>query len=458
MKQMMNVAYLRCSSEMQSTEHQLNSVKEYAKKNDITIDKIITDEGISAYSKSASSRAGMTEVLHLGHQGKIENLIIFESSRLSRRGIAEGLSLIEELTRCGVTIHSVMDGGIINQSEIDEIMNSFRFWMNRKSSKETSERIKSSKKLCRQQGKYLGGKVLTGFKVVDGKEVVDEEAKEEVIQMFDDYKNFGGGYTIKKYNINHHQILLQKLKNKKYIKIIGEAKFNQVQKLIKSRTTARHGNITRGTNKTDVPYESLLYHSCGRKLVIDRNKKGEPFFRCKQCKGNPDITVKKSFVGIPLMNNIDREIMEILNTLDKDKLEERYNNRCTKDKSIISYKIKELNNLLKSKDKALKLANAKLERYIMEDASDNMIKAVSDMIAKVKDELNDIQIKLEKKQNELNNINIEDKTHAEIINKILEIKDLYAGASNIKKKAILNVLIKKVVVRDIDDFDIYLNI
>ena len=59
---------------------------------------------------------------------------------------------------------------------------------------------------------------------------------------------------------------------------------------------------------------------------------------------------------------------------------------------------------------------------------------------------------------ELYNIDMEYKTHALIINKILEIKDIYARADNIKKKAILNVLIKKVVVRDIDDFDIYLNI
>lgn len=154
MKQMMNVAYLRCSSEMQSTEHQLNSVKEYAKKNDITIDKIITDEGISAYSKSASSRAGMTEVLHLGHQGKINNLIVFESSRISRRFI-EGQTLIDELTKCNVSIHSVMDNRIINQEEIDQLYNSFKFFMNQKASKETSERIKSSKKLCRQQGRYL---------------------------------------------------------------------------------------------------------------------------------------------------------------------------------------------------------------------------------------------------------------------------------------------------------------
>ena len=454
----MNVAYLRCSTDLQDVQHQENSINDYAKKNNLTIDKIIKDEGISAYSKDVTARKGFQEILHLAHLGQINNLIVFESSRISRQFI-EGQTLIDELTKCNVSIHSVVDNRIINQNELDQLFNSFKFFMNQKASKETSERIKSSKKLCKSQGRYLGGKILVGFKVDEnGFEVIDEDKKDEVIQMFDDYIAYGGGYTIKKYKFSHHQILLQKLKNKKYIKIVGEAKFNQVQKLIKSRTTARKGNTTRSTNKTDVPYEGLLYHICGRKLVIDRDKKGLPFFRCKKCKGDSTITVKKSFTGTALMNNIDREVMEILNTLDKEKLEERYNSRCSKDKTIIKHRIKELNNLLKNKEKALKLSNAKLERYIIENASDNMIEAISNVIAELKSAINEIDTELEKKQEILSSIIYNDKAHEEMIDKILEIKDIYTRADNIKKKAILNVLIKKVVIRNIDDFDIYLNI
>ena len=246
----MNVIYLRVSTDLQDTQHQENSCKEYAKRNDIAIDKIYRDEGISAYSKDVSARKSFSEILHLAHQGKIQHLVVFESSRISRR-FAEGITIIEELTRCGVLVHSVVDNRIINKEDLDQLFNSFKFFMNQKASRETSDRIKSSKKLCKEQGRYLGGKILTGFKVDEnGFEVVDEDKKDEVIQMFDDYIHYNGGYTIKKYKFSHHQILLQKLKNKKYIKIVGEAKFNQVQKLIKSRTTARKGNITNGTNKT----------------------------------------------------------------------------------------------------------------------------------------------------------------------------------------------------------------
>lgn len=452
-----NVAYLRCSTDIQDVKHQENSIQDYCTKNNIIIDKVIKDEGISAYSKDVTYRKGFQEVLHLGHQGKIDNLVVFESSRISRRFI-EGQTMIDELTKCNVTIHSVMDNGVINQSELDQLFNSFKFFMNQKASKETSERIKSSKKLCKEQGRYLGGKVLRGFKVVDGFEVVDEDTKDEIIEMFNDYIHYGGGYTIKKYKYSHHQILLQKLKNDKYKKIVGESKFNQVQKLIKGRTTARKGNVTNRTNKTDVLFEGLLYHSCGKKLVIDRNRKNEPFFRCKSCKGNPDIVIKKSFVGLPLMNNINDEVMNILNELDRNKLQEKYDNKCNKNKSLLEYRIKELENSLKNKEKALKLSNSKLQGYILNDANDNIIEAISNVISDIKEEISSISKELEKKQDELNSIQLEDNAHIELIDKILEIKDIYIGANNIKKKAILNVLVNKVVVRDIEDFDIFLNI
>ena len=90
-----NVAYLRCSTDIQDVKHQENSIQDYCTKNNIIIDKVIKDEGISAYSKDVTYRKGFQEVLHLGHQGKIDNLVVFESSRISRRFI-EGQTMIDE--------------------------------------------------------------------------------------------------------------------------------------------------------------------------------------------------------------------------------------------------------------------------------------------------------------------------------------------------------------------------
>lgn len=65
---MMNIAYLRCSSTEQDTAHQESSIIAYAQRNNITIDRIIKDEGISAFRKDVSARDGFLEVLQLAHK------------------------------------------------------------------------------------------------------------------------------------------------------------------------------------------------------------------------------------------------------------------------------------------------------------------------------------------------------------------------------------------------------
>lgn len=458
---MKNVAYLRVSTNEQDVNHQKSSIQDYCARNNITLDKIIADEGISAYSTDISQRSGLQQILHLAHEGSIDNLIIFESSRLSRQFL-QGQMIINELTQCGVTIHSVTEG-ILNQNELDEIMNSFRFFMNKKASQETSARVKSAKKMLRDKGLHQGHRVLWGFKVVDKKEVIDEEKEDLVKKMFDIYIAHGSKKCIEFLKNNgmgnissHHQVLSQRLRNEKYIKIVGESTFKMAQQLLESRRTNKKGNNTKGLNRSDIIYEGLLFHgNCCRKLIIDKDRKANPIFRCRHCKGTPN---KKSFTGIPLMNNIDFEVMQILNTLDRKKLEERYNNRCSGKKKLITLRINELNNLLKSKQKALSLANAKLEKLILNEISENAITVIADKIVEIKEEIQNVSEELHKKEEELNNIQLTDKTHNELINKIIEIKDIYASATNEKKKVIVNILIKKIVVYDIDRFDIHLNI
>ena len=452
----MNIIYSRISkdSSYQDNSHQLSSCEAFCKKNNITIDKIITDENVSAYSKDINAREGFAEIIHLAEQGKLENLVVFETSRISRQFI-QGQTIIDEFTRKGIKIWSVVDNACVNQSELDQLMNAFKFWMNQKASKETSNRVKSQKALAKSEGKYLGHKIIPGFKVVDGYEVINEEEVPLVHKMFDTYINQGSKATMKELGIQYHQTLHKRLKNPKYIQIVGQSKFDLVQKLMNSR---RCNSITKGLNRSDVLFEGLLYHKfCGSKLTIYRDRKDRPLFRCRKCKGDETVNVKKSFAH-KIIDNLEQDIIEILDTLDHDKLVERYNSRCGKNKSIINYQINELNNLLKSKEKALKMANAKLERYIMQDVSDNIIENISNMITNVKSEINDIVAELEQNNQKLSSIIVEEQHQEDMIKQVLEIKDIYKSASNNKKKAILNLLIKKIEVEDIDKYDIYLNI
>ena len=134
-------------------QHQESSIIDYCRRNNIVIDRTIKDEGISAFRKDVSARDGFTEVLDMAQKGLIDNLIIFETSRISRNFI-EGQTVVDTLTKCNVKIHCVTDNAIINESELNQLMNAFKFFFNQKASKETGERVKSAQQFLRSQGKW----------------------------------------------------------------------------------------------------------------------------------------------------------------------------------------------------------------------------------------------------------------------------------------------------------------
>lgn len=458
--QLFNIAYLRCSTDEQDVTHQLSSIEKFCESQNIVIDKVVKDEGVSAYSKSAYERKGFSEIIHLAEENKINKLILFESSRLSRN-FHEGQNLIKFFSDKRVEIYSVVDGGIINATEVDELLNSIRYWINQKASKETSDRIKSQKKLAKSKGEFLGHPVPLGFKIENKHEIIDEDKRNFIIELFNTYINQSSRACIdllKTIGIKaNHQTLLQRIKNDKYIQIVGEDIFNKAQETIQSRRCSK-GNNTRTLNRSNILYEGLLYHLCGSKLTIDKNRKGEPVFRCRRCKHNLDINIKKSFIGNPLMNNINKDMYEIINNLDRNKLEEKYKERNNKQRSIISYKIHEIKASIKSKKKSYALANNKLEKILISDMDDSLISTVANTVNNIKKEIEELEKELNIEQEKIDTIDEQTKFNDSLINKIINLKDVYINGSDKKKKAILNFMIDKVIVYDIDKFDIFLKI
>lgn len=452
----MNILYCRVSSNLQSVSHQISSCEAYCKSNNILIDLTIKEEGVSAYSTLVSERE-FNKILEMSDEGKVDNLVLFESSRMSRNFI-EGQLIVDRLSKSGVKIHSVSDGGIINQNELDALMIAFKSFFNEKASKETSARIKSAKKMLRDREEFQGGQVGWGFEVVDRKEVVQENMKNIIIQFYEDYIHFGSKYCMNKYNIKSRTTVSKRISYERYKDIVGEILWNKANKIRLSRRTI-YNETTKSTNRTDVLLEALVFHDfCKHKLVASKERNGSYSFRCTFCRGKDIGNIKKSFTNNQLEPNVEKEIEKVLDNLNKDELNKRYNNRSNKSKNIINFRIKELNQLLTSKERALKLASAKLERYIVEEANDNMINAVSNMIADVRQELEGINNELEEKKKELENINILETHQEELIENILIAKDIYRNANNIQKRSILQLLVSHINVRDNNDFDIFLNI
>ena len=456
----MNIAYLRCSTDVQDVQHQESSIIDYAKRNNITIDKVIKDEGISAYKKDISARAGFLEVLDMARKGDIDNLLVFEMSRISRQFI-ESQTIIDELTRCNVKIHSVSDNSIINQQEIDQLMIAFRSFMNQKASQETGKRVKSAHELLRQQGKWAAGALPYGYRLIDGYAVIDEDLAPEIITMFEDYINYDSKYVQDKYGIKNRKTLIDRISHPMIKEIVGDDLFIRANKIKDSRRCSKKSSAS-NLNRTNVLFEGLLYHKhCSHKLYLNRDyrSKGKPHnYRCKKCRGNETIINKKSFSGTKLDAHIEKQILDILDSLDHDALVEKYASRCTKKQMMLELKLNELEATHTTKQRALQLAQAKLETFILNGSPDATINAVSNMIESVANELAEIEEQLIIQRGELDIIK-EQAAHQEaLITDILNARDIYKSATVPQKKAILHMLINRIEVADVDSVDIYLNI
>ena len=456
----MNISYLRCSSDVQDVQHQESSIMDYAKRNNITIDKVIKDEGISAYRKDISARVGFLEILDLARKGEIDNLLVFETSRISRQFI-ESQTIIDELTRYNVKIHSVSDNTIINQQEIDQLMIAFRSFMNQKASQETGKRVKSAHELLRQQGKWAAGALPYGYVLIDGYAVIDEELRPEIITMFEDYINYDSKYVQDKYGIKNRKTLIDRISHPMIKEIVGDDLFIRANRVKQSRRCSSKSSAN-SLNRTDVLFESLLIHKCcGNKLYLNRDyrSKGKPHaYRCKSCRGNETITNKKSFSGKILDTHIESQILDILDNLDHDALYAKYNSRCTKKQAIIELKLRELDTTHKTKMRALELGKTRLTESILNNAPSVTIDAISNMINDVSVELADIEEQLNLQRGELEHMQQQAIHQEAIIADILNARDIYKSAGIQQKKAILQMLVNRIEVADVNDVDIYLNI
>ena len=455
-----NICYTRCSSVEQDTAHQVKSINEYAARNNLTIDKYISDEGLSGFRLDIEQRPGIQEVIQLVQEDKVANLIIFESSRISRK-MVQYQTVMDIFTQHNVKVHSVSENTILNAHDIDRLLNAFKGWMAEQSSVETGRRVKSAHSKLRAEGKWPAGTIPYGYKLVDGYAVIDEEIKPQIISMFEDYISLSSNEVQQKYNIKNRKTLIDRISHPMLEAIVGHDLFIKANEIRENRRCSSNSNTT-SLNRSDVLFEGLLYHKeCGCRLYLNRDyrSKNKPhIYRCKACRGNESIISKKSFSGTKLDSYLEEQVHIILNGINHDALAEKYNSRSSKKLSVLSLKQKELMNTHSSKQRALQKAQDKLEAYILNDAPDSTIDAVSRMIENVGAELSDVKEQLETVNKELEDANKKQEYQEDLIQNILHAKSIYESANVVQKKAILQMLINRIEVSDTDDADIYLNI
>lgn len=99
--------YARVSTSKQDYDHQLLSLRNFAKKNGYLVIKEFTEKISGA--KKIYDRLALIELMDFVRENKVDKILIFECSRLSRRA-CDFLNIIEELNELGVSLYILQNG------------------------------------------------------------------------------------------------------------------------------------------------------------------------------------------------------------------------------------------------------------------------------------------------------------------------------------------------------------
>ena len=101
------VIYARVSTSTQDYTRQITELRNYAWKQNYEIVKEFSEK-ISG-GKKIEERAAIKELLDFVQDNKVEKVLVYECSRLSRRQL-DFLSIIEQLTEAGVSLYILQNG------------------------------------------------------------------------------------------------------------------------------------------------------------------------------------------------------------------------------------------------------------------------------------------------------------------------------------------------------------
>ena len=101
------VIYARVSTSTQDYTRQITELRKYAKKQNYEIVKEFSEK-ISG-GKKIEERAAIKELLDFVQFNKVEKVLVYECSRVSRRQL-DFLSIVEQLTEAGVSLYILQQG------------------------------------------------------------------------------------------------------------------------------------------------------------------------------------------------------------------------------------------------------------------------------------------------------------------------------------------------------------
>ena len=107
---MKNIGYLRNSrlSQENSVETQQNLIKGFCETNNIILDEMIVDEGISGSGEKTNKREGYNRILNMIDKGEVDTLVVISISRWGRN-LGEIYNSVNLMTEKGVKFLSIKE-------------------------------------------------------------------------------------------------------------------------------------------------------------------------------------------------------------------------------------------------------------------------------------------------------------------------------------------------------------
>lgn len=114
------VIYARVSTQSQDYDRQLVELCEYAKKNSYQVEKVFSEKISGA--KKVAEREALSEMLRYVSENKVDKVLVYEASRLSRRAV-DFLQVIESLNEKHISLYIYQNGleTLLNDGSVNPI-------------------------------------------------------------------------------------------------------------------------------------------------------------------------------------------------------------------------------------------------------------------------------------------------------------------------------------------------
>lgn len=389
--------------ESESITNQRKLINRYAEGMQINIFKEYVDDG---YSGSNFDRPAFRKMLNDIENGIIDSIIVKDLSRFARESIRASEYIEKYFPTHNIRFISILDDIDTYLDNLSNEFIEFKLFSNQKMLRETSKKLRQSKKSNMLKGMYTATYPAYGYKKDKnnvGKLIVDEEVKPIVKKIFELYLDGKGSSFIAKYltcnkvktPAQHIGIIPYKstdmysiwkstqviriLKNEVYI---GNTVRNVENKIIynkkgKRKTSKNEWIITKDTHEPIISKEDfykvqeIIKSKNGKKINLKYNFLLRPFMYCAKCGRKVNFNVRsKNLVDINCPKahlnlcehfyynyfKIEKEILEkikdyYMNFFDFSNMEEHiiynkvesFNSKIKKETNLLSLQIKKIN-------------------------------------------------------------------------------------------------------------------